>query len=184
MKKEIFEILMNSLDRMFSMSVNKKEKETDYNDKIFKMIKENDLPAPFRELTIENQLILVTGKNVSVRFAMKIQELKNRLGGNVTDKQLYRIISFLKEDEGGKLYVNLSKTQIMMIRSYFIIIFIAIIYGVKLFWPLSEHIHDLNSFLFFCLGLFFYYGFCLFFLNLMGKEQLAIIIKKKIDKLR
>lgn len=184
MKKEIFEILMNFLDRMFSMPINKKEKETDYNDKIFKMIKENDLPAPFRELTIENQLILVTGKNVNVRFAMKIQELKNRLGGNVTDKQLYRIIGFFKEDEEGKLYVDLGKYQISLLITYITLIGIAIIYGILLSISLLIQIHNLNTFFIVLSFVFLYFGFCFFSLNAMGNEFWALQIKKKIDKLR
>jgi hypothetical protein len=184
MRKEVFEMLMNFLDRLFTMSVNKREKETDYNEKIFKMIRENDLPDPFRELTIERQLALVTGKDINIRFAMKIQEMKERLGGNVTDKQLYRIIGFLKENEEGKLFVNLNRIQILFIRCYFYLIIGTIVYGGILFFlVLPPQIHGLYSFTLYLLGLFSYFGCCFLFMNLITNEMLAVRIKKKDDRL-
>lgn len=182
MKKEIFQWVMNFLDKLFLMSTNKKEKETDYNNKLFTMIKEHDLPEPFKNLVIEGQLMLVTGKNVTVNFAMKIQEFKNRLGGNVTDKQLYRIINFLKEDEEGKLYVAISKRQEIFINSYFIFILGLMLLGFVLFCYFADYIKNLNEFLVYLLFVGIYFGGCFLFLNTMGNESTALAIKRKQNR--
>lgn len=182
MKKEIFQWVMNFLDKLFLMSINKKEKETDYNNKLFTMIKEHDLPEPFKDLVIEGQLILVTGKNVTVNFAMKIQEFKNRLGGNVTDKQLYRITNFLKEDEEGKLYVSINKSQEIFIKSYVVFILGLMFLGVILFSYFADYINNLNGFLLYLLFLGIYFGGCFLFLNAMGSELTALAIKRKQNR--
>lgn len=182
MKKEIFQWVMSFLDKLFLMSINKKEKETDYNNKLFTMIKEHDLPEPFKDLVIEGQLILVTGKNVTVNFAMKIQEFKNRLGGNVTDKQLYRITNFLKEDGEGKLYVSINKSQEIFIKSYVVFILGLMFLGVILFSYFADYINNLNGFLLYLLFLGIYFGGCFLFLNAMGSELTALAIKRKQNR--
>lgn len=182
MKKEVFQWVMNFLDKLFLMSTNKKEKETDYNNKLFTMIKEHDLPEPFKNLVVEGQLMLVTGKNVTVNFAMKIQEFKNRLGGNVTDKQLYRITNFLKEDEEGKLYVAVSKSQEIFIKSYLIFMLGVMFFGLILFSYFADYIKNLNGFLLYFLLVCIYYGGCFLFLNIMGNELIALAIKRKQNR--
>ncbi|MDR2237380.1 MAG: hypothetical protein LBE92_14750 [Chryseobacterium sp.] len=183
MRKEFFEMIMDLLGKLFSISIKKKEKETNYHNKLLVMIKEHDLPDPFKDIVFESQLILVTGQNVNARFALKIEEFKNKLGGNITNRQLYRIISFLKENDEGKLYVNINRFQMLFIRCYFYLIAAAMLYGVILFLFLAPKIDGLYSFILYLSGLFFYFGSCLLFLNLIANEHLAVRIKKKDDGL-
>ncbi|MGE8556809.1 MAG: hypothetical protein ACN6OB_23040 [Chryseobacterium jejuense] len=179
--KDFIQLLIDLVSKVFSMSVDKRNREADLHSKILEMHKENNLSSVCKDIIDEKSIKLLTGKDVNIRFAKKIQDFKQRLGGNVTDNQLYAIISFFKEDEDGKLYVAISKNHEILIKSYIILILLTIVFGLGLFYFLTEN-NDI-SLLFICLFMIVYYGSCLIFLNLIGSELTALQIKKIQDKL-
>lgn len=179
--KDFIQMLIDLVSKVFSMSVDKRNKEADLHRKILEMLKENNLSSVSKKIIDEKIVKLLTGKDVNVRFAKKIQELKKRLGGNVTDNQLYTIVSFLKEDDEGKLYVAISKNHEILIKGYLILILLTTVFGFILLYFLTEN-KDI-SLLFICLFMVVYYGTCLILLNLIGSELTALQIKRRQDKL-
>lgn len=179
--KDFIQILIDLVSKVFSMSMDKRNKEADLHSKILEMQKDNNLSSVCKNIIDEKLIKLLTGKDVNVQFAKKIQDFKQRLGGNVTDNQLYTIISFFKEDEEGKLYVAISKNHEILIKSYLILILLTIIFGLGLLYFLTEN--NNASLLFICLFMIVYYGACLIFLNLIGNELTALQIKRIQNKL-
>lgn len=183
MIKEIINLVNVIVGRLFDKSINKKNQETDFNMKTLNMMKEYNLASIIKNHVEERQIKLLTGKNVSIRFAEKIQKLKIKLGGNTTDEDLYSIISYYKEDENGDLFVDISNMKIFSIRFLAILILIVFIFLVLCLSYIFNNIQNLTELLYYIFILLIFALGSVLFLNLISTDFIAIHIKKKLERL-
>jgi hypothetical protein len=181
--KEIFGIINLIINKLFDMSVRKRNQETDFNIKTLNMMKEYNLSPIFKDMVEARQIKLLTGKNVNICLAEKIQKLKIKLGGNITDKQLYSIISFYKEDENGDLYVDISKVRTFLIKFitvFFIVIFFIVMIKLGIFF---KEINTIRSFLYYIFSVILCGITGLIFIYIIGNNLTAIQIKEKLARI-
>jgi len=184
MIKEIISLINTIVGKLFDKSINKKNQETDLNIKTLNMVKDHNLPSIFKNIVEEKQIKLLTGKNVNICFAEKIQNLKIKLGGNFTDEQLYSIEKFYKENANGELYINLSKKDIFLTKFFAIFILTAFGLGIMFMTIIIEgRINDIRDFILYASAIFFSGCICLFILNTISKDFIAINIKKRLEEL-
>ncbi|MEN4759086.1 hypothetical protein ABEG63_01995 [Chryseobacterium sp. C39-AII1] len=147
------------------------------------MVKENSLSPIFVDIVEERQIKLLTGKNVNVNFAKKIQNLKIKLGGNFTDVQLYSIEKFYKEDENGELYVKLSKRDIFLTQFYIIFILCAFCIEVILLFSLADQVKSIQNLILYISTIILSVIICFILISLKSNDLTAIYVKQKHEEL-
>lgn len=183
MKKEIIKLVGVVLEKLLDKLLDKKNKEIDFIKKVLNMVKRNNISSIVKDAAAEKLLMLITGKNVNINFAKKIQNLKIKLGGNFTNVQLYSIEKFYKEDENGELYVELSKRDIFLTQFY--IIFILCAFCVEVIWlfSLTDQIKSIQNLILYISTIAFSGIICFILMSLKSNDLTAIYVKKKHEAL-